>query len=141
LHLIIGNFTEAENRLHEALRLAQPYKGRRSEARAYLALASHGLSTATSTRQGYFQQALPTLRAWRACQRDFPGYVIQGRTTRGRQLRSRQKRFEQLLTLAPQVNEQSTTLAYDGLGRLLVSGQNFPRAVLCRNWMVANALS
>ena len=40
IYLVRGNFPEAEKNFNEALRLAQLYKGRRSEARAQLSLAS-----------------------------------------------------------------------------------------------------
>ena len=128
-----GNFAEAEQSYTEALRLADLYKGDRSKSRALLQLAS------VKSKQGdiegvrkYFQIALPFFEKGGYQKEMFALYVIIGRaeTSRG-QYDTAQQRFEQLLQRAQGITDpQSTAWAHEGLGRLFLVRQEFPKALV-----------
>ncbi|HKP37523.1 MAG TPA: tetratricopeptide repeat protein [Pyrinomonadaceae bacterium] len=127
-----GNFAEAEKNFTEALRLADLYKGSRSRARALLSMASSRSQQGdTNGARAYFQKALPFYEQGGYRKELFALYVILGRAEiRAGDYDSAQQRFEQLLQQAEQASDsQSRGWAQEGLGRLYLSRQDFPKAL------------
>jgi serine/threonine protein kinase len=131
-YLSRGNFPEAEKDFNEALRLAQLYKGRRNEARAFLSLAS------LRTQQDN-PDAVPDLVRHALSYYEQGGYrteTSQAYTILGRaydetgDYENAQKAFEQQLQLAQQVNDLSQVgYAHEGLGSVAAHRQQFPVAL------------
>ena len=131
-YLLKGNFGEAEKRFNEGLRLAELFKGERSKARALLSLAS--LRSKQGDMNGardYFLRALPFYEQGGYRKEVFQAYVILGRAevTAG-DYANAQTRVQDLLRLAKQANDpQSMALAEEGLGKLYLALQDFPKAL------------
>lgn len=126
-----GSFPEAERHFNEALRLSELYKGGRSKARALLSLASlRSQQGDTNAARDYFQRAMPFYEQGGYRKEVFALYVILGRAEiRAGDYDAAQRRFEQLLQLAQEAGDsQSTAWAHEGLGRLFMVRQDFPRA-------------
>ena len=131
VYLIKGNAWRPKN-FNEALRLAQLYKGRRSQARAYLSLSSlrSRQGDAEAARQ-YFQRALPFYEQGGYRKEVSQAYAILGRVQNSvGDYDSARKTFERQLEMAQQVGDpQSIALAHEGLAKVALNQQNFPEAL------------
>jgi len=130
-YLVKGDRAEAEKNLMEAVRLAQLYKARYSEARALLALGSlRRQQDDPQQAQQYLQKALDFFKEGGYGRQMFVasfnlGYVdIELGDYAGAQ-----QTFEQLLQAAERVGDQQyTAFAHSGLGYVLLDTERFPEA-------------
>jgi len=129
---IRGNFPEAEKNFNEALRLAQLYKGQRSEARALLSLASlRSQQGESDAAREYCQRALPFYKLGGYVKEMTQAYTFLGRAQENTgDYSGASQTFEEQLRLAQQSGDpQSIALAHEGLGSVLSTIENFPSAL------------
>jgi len=131
-YLYRGNYAEAEKYFNQALQLAQIYKAKRSEARAFLSLAS------LRTQQDN-PDAVPDLVRRALSYYEQGGYrteTSQAYTILGRayvetgDYENAQRAFEQQLQMAQQVADPSQVgYAQEGLGTVALHRQQYPEAL------------
>src|SRR5437763_4925617 len=131
-YLIKGNFAEAGKNYSEALRLAQLYKGKQNEARAFLALASlRKQQDDPDAARDYAQHALVFYQQGSYGKQTFLALTVLGYAyDEGGDYQSAQKTFEQLLAAAQQVGDsRSVAFAHEGLGYVFLNLGRFSEAI------------